>query len=85
MFDELKSYLGSAPLPNKLESGKELYLYLAVSLGAINSVFIRKERKTQKLVYYVSKVLHDVEMRYLKLEKMIYATRHDSQEAPSLF
>ena len=37
--------------------GEELYLYLAVSPHTISSAFVKKERKTQKPIYYTSKAL----------------------------
>lgn len=36
-------------------------------------VLIRQEGTFSKLVYYVSHVLHDVETKYEKLEKVVFA------------
>ena len=46
---------------------------LTVSPMEINAVLIQKERWILKPIYYTSKVLHDVEIRYSKLKKLIFA------------
>lgn len=38
----------------------------------INSVLIREEGKSQKPIYYISKVLHNAKTRYARLEKFIF-------------
>ncbi|XP_077246025.1 uncharacterized protein LOC143885862 [Tasmannia lanceolata] len=73
VFEELKKYLSSPPLLAKPESGEELLLYLSVSPMALAAVLIREEHNKQKPVYYVSKVLHDAETRYQRVEKLAYA------------
>ncbi|XP_077228544.1 uncharacterized protein LOC143861508 [Tasmannia lanceolata] len=40
---------------------------------ALAALLIREEHNQQKPVYYVSKVLHDVETRYRRVEKLAYA------------
>ena len=51
-----------------------MYLYLAISAEAVTSVLVKEdEGKIQRSLYYISKVLHGAEVRYLNLEKMIYA------------
>ncbi|XP_077249113.1 uncharacterized protein LOC143888546 [Tasmannia lanceolata] len=72
-FKELKQYLSSPPLLTKPEPGEELFLYLSVSPTALAAVLIHKEHRQQKPIYYVSKVLHDVEIRYQRVEKLAYA------------
>uniref|UniRef100_A0A2N9G172 Integrase catalytic domain-containing protein n=1 Tax=Fagus sylvatica TaxID=28930 RepID=A0A2N9G172_FAGSY len=47
-FEELKVYLSSPPLFSPSQTGKELYLYLAVSSSAVSSALIRKEERVQK-------------------------------------
>ena len=72
-FNELKCYLGS-PLPLfKPTIGEDLYSYLSISPIAISSVLLREDAVSQKLIYYTSKLLQDVELRYLKAERIIYA------------
>ncbi|GKV15561.1 hypothetical protein SLEP1_g26343 [Rubroshorea leprosula] len=68
-FDELKSYLSSPPLLTKAVDGKILYLYLEISDEAISSILMREEAKQQKPIYYISSVLHGLELRYPIAEK----------------
>ncbi|XP_077217828.1 uncharacterized protein LOC143852326 [Tasmannia lanceolata] len=70
-FEELKQYLSSPPLLSKPEPGEELILYLSVGPLAVAAVLIREEYHHQKPIYYVSKVLHDAETRYQRVEKLI--------------
>ncbi|XP_077249397.1 uncharacterized protein LOC143888897 [Tasmannia lanceolata] len=72
-FEELKQYLSSLPLLTKPEPGEELLLYLSVSPLPLAAVLVREEHSQQKPVYYVSKVLHDAEVRYQRVEKLAYA------------
>lgn len=72
-FEELMKYLRYAPLLSKTEPSKELFLYLAMSPIALSSVLVQEEGKSQKSVYYISKVFHNVETRYTRLEKFIFA------------
>ncbi|XP_077229973.1 uncharacterized protein LOC143862954 [Tasmannia lanceolata] len=62
-FEELKQYLSSPPLLTKPELGEKLLLYLSVSPTTLAAVLVREEHRQQKPVYYVSKVLHDAEIR----------------------
>lgn len=71
-FEELKKYLGSMPLLSKPELGEEFYLYLAMFPVAISTMLVREEGKSQRRVYYIIKVLHDIEFRYTRLEKFIF-------------
>ncbi|GMH08559.1 hypothetical protein Nepgr_010399 [Nepenthes gracilis] len=63
-FKELKTYLTNPPLLNSPCTGKDLYLYLATSGTALNSVLVREHEGAQRPVYYVSQVLTDVEACY---------------------
>ena len=44
-----------------------------MSNKAMGIMSIVKRNGEQKLVYYTSKVLHSVEVRYQKIEKLAYA------------
>ena len=48
-----------------------LFAYVVVAPHAVSLVLIRVDSGKQQLVYYVSKSLHKVEIRYLPLEKAI--------------
>ncbi|KAA3473386.1 rve domain-containing protein/RVT_3 domain-containing protein [Gossypium australe] len=73
VFKELKLYLTSPPLLKSPYVGETLYLYLATSEETIVTVLVKLEGVHQFLVYYVSKVLQNNELRYSKIEKCIYA------------
>ena len=50
-----------------------LFAYIIVASHAISLVLVRVENGVQWPVYYVSKLLHEAEVRYLPLEKAILA------------
>ena len=52
---------------------------------AVSLVLIRDDNSRQKPVYYVSKSLHEAEVRYLPLEKAILAVVHATQKLPHYF
>ena len=62
-----------------------LYAYIAVAPHVVSLVLIREDRGLQRLVYYVSKLLHKVEIRYSPLEKAILAMVHASRKLPHYF
>ena len=53
-FQELKHYLSNPPLLSSSKEGKNLYLYLAVSITVVSTALIQEEDKMRLLVYYVS-------------------------------
>ncbi|GKV02599.1 hypothetical protein SLEP1_g15017 [Rubroshorea leprosula] len=65
--------MSSPPLLTKAKDGEILYLYLGISDEAISSVLVREEAKQQKPIYYISSVLHGVELRYPIAEKAALA------------
>ena len=62
-----------------------LFSYLAVASHAISLVLIRVDDGVQRPVYYVSKSLNEVEVRYLPLEKVILAVVHATRKLPHYF
>ena len=72
-FQDLKTYLTTAPLLSPSVLGEELYLYLAVTPHAVSSPLVREEGKKQKPVYYTSRVLRGAEGRYLQIEKLAFS------------
>ncbi|KAK3002070.1 hypothetical protein RJ639_021413 [Escallonia herrerae] len=72
-FEELKGYLSSPHLLSKPLPGEDLFLYLSVTEVVVSDVLVREEDRVQKLIYYVSKVLQDVETRYPKIDKITLA------------
>ena len=72
-FQQLKEYLSRSPGMSKLEVTEVLFAYIVVASHAVSLVLIRVDSGVQRPVYYVSKSLHEVEVRYLPLEKAILA------------
>ena len=72
-FQQLKDHLDKPPLLSKPIAGERLFLYLAVSENAASLVLVWEESEVQHLVYFVSKKLLDVELRYPSIEKLAYA------------
>ena len=57
-----------------------LYAYIAVAPHAVSLVLIQENNGIQRLVYYISKSLHEAEIKYSPLEKAILAVVHASQK-----
>ena len=58
------------------EANEVLYAYIVMALYAVSLVLIRHDNGLQKPIYFVSKSLHEAEVRYLPLEKAILAVVH---------
>ena len=61
---------------SKPEVDEVLFAYIAVASHAVSWVLIWIDSGIQKPVYYVSKSLHEAEVRYLPLERAILAVVH---------
>ncbi|KAK3041765.1 hypothetical protein RJ639_000281 [Escallonia herrerae] len=75
-FEELKAYLSSPPLLSKRLPRDDLFIYLSVTEVTVNDVLVREEDGVQKPIYYVKKILQDVETRYPKVNKIAIALSH---------
>ena len=84
-FQQLKEYLSWPPIMSSLAVDEVLYAYIAVAPHAVSLVLIRDDNGLQKQVYYVSKSLHEAEVRYLPLEKAILAVVHAMRKLPHYF
>ena len=62
-----------------------LIAYIAVAFYAISFVLIRVDSGIQRPVYYISKSLNEVEVRYSPLEKAILAMVHAIRKLPHYF
>ncbi|CAA0842106.1 Unknown protein, partial [Striga hermonthica] len=69
----IKETLASPPTLHKPKPEEMLFLYLGVSDSAISAILIREEGMLQSPIYYVSKALHDAELRYPPMEKLAFA------------
>ena len=72
-FEDLKAYLSSLPLLSPSKAGKELFLYLAISLTTVSAALVREEDRVHKSIYYTSKALRSAEERYPPIEKLAFA------------
>ena len=79
-FQRLKEYLSWPPIMSSLEMDEVLFAYIAVAPHAISLVLVRVNSGIQRPVYHVSKSLHEVEIRYLPLEKAILAVVHATRK-----
>ena len=70
----------SSPEPNEV-----LFAYIVVAPYAVSLVLIRVDGGVQRLVYYVSKSLHETEVRYLPLEKAILVIVFGTRKLPHYF
>ena len=84
-FQQLKEYLSRPPIMSNPEEDEVLFAYIAMASHAVSLVLIWVDSGVQKSVYYVSKSLHEVEVRYLPLEKAILAVVHGTRKLPHYF
>ena len=70
---------------SKLKVDEVLFAYITVASHAISLVLVRVDSGVQRLVYYVSKSLHEVEVRYLPLKKAILVVVHATLKLPNYF
>ena len=70
----------SSPEPNEV-----LFAYIAMAPYAVSLVLIPIDCGVQRPVYYVSKSLHEIEVRYLPLEKAILAVVLGTRKLPHYF
>ena len=84
-FQQLKEYLSQPPIMSNPEMDEVLFAYIAIAPHALSLVLIRVDSGIQRPVYYVSKSLHEAEVRYLPLEKAILVVVHATWKFPYYF
>ena len=84
-FQQLKDYLTRPPIMSSPEPDEVLFAYIVVAPYVVSLVLIRVDNGIQRPVYYVSKSLHEAEMRYLPLEKAILAVMLGTCKLPHYF
>ena len=84
-FQQLMEYLFRPPIMSILEVDEVLFAYIIVAPHAVSLVLVRVDNGVQKPIYYVSKSLHEAEVRYLPLEKAILVVVHDTCKLPHYF
>ena len=67
------------------EADEVLFAYIVVASHAVSLVLIRVDSGRQQPVYYVSKSLHETEIRYLPLEKAILVVVHGTRKLHHYF
>ena len=70
----------SSPEPDEI-----LFAYIAVAPYTVSLVLIRVDNGIQRPVYYMSKSLHETEVRYLPLEKAILVVVLGMRKLPHYF
>ena len=70
---------------SSLKPDEVLFAYIVVALYVVSLVLIKVDDGVQRPVYYVSKSLHEAEVRYLPLEKAILAVVFGTRKLPHYF
>ena len=68
---------------SKPEVDEVLFSNIAMASHMVSLVLVRVNSGVQKSFYYVSKLLHEFEVRYLPLEKAILVVVHASTSSPT--
>ncbi|XP_057740563.1 uncharacterized protein LOC130957736 [Arachis stenosperma] len=85
-FQHFKRILAEPPILAKPQTGETLYLYLSITGETIAAALVREnEKKEQKPIYFISKVLQDTEARYSRLEKLAFALLSASRRLRQYF
>nr|KYP70107.1 Retrovirus-related Pol polyprotein from transposon 17.6 [Cajanus cajan] len=84
-FQQFKGKLGTPPVLSKPILRSDLIIYLAVSNDAISAVMIQEMDDHQQPIYFVSRVLQDVERRYQLLEKVALALSYTARRLRQYF
>ena len=84
-FKQLKEYLSRLPIMSRPEMDEVLFTYIVVAPHTVSLVLIRVDGGIQRPVYYVSRLQHEAEIRYLPLEKAILAVLHATRKLPHYF
>ena len=84
-FQQLKEYLSRPPIMSSPKVDEVLFAYIAVASHVISLVLVQVDDGVQRAINYVSKSLHEVEVRYLPLEKTILAMVHTTHKLPHYF
>ena len=84
-FQQLKDYLALSPIMSSPEPDEVFFAYIAVVPYAVSLVLIRVDCDVQQPIYYMSKSLHEADLRYLPLEKAILVVVFDTRKLPHYF
>jgi hypothetical protein len=68
-FDEIKKYLGEAPMLASLDYSKEFLIFFFASDNTIETILLqRNEEKKEQPIAFFSKSLRDSELKYNIME-----------------
>ena len=70
-FQQLKEYPSQPHVVSKPEVDEVLFAYIVVASHVVRFVLILIDNGVQRSVYYVRKLLNEVEVHYLPLERAI--------------
>ena len=84
-FQKLKEYLSWPPIMSKLDEDEVLFAYIVVASHVVSLVLVQDDNRVQKLIYYVSKSLHEVDVCYLPLERAILVVVYVMRKLPHYF
>ena len=84
-FQQLKDYLAPSPIMSSPEPDEVFFAYIAVVPYAVSLVLIRVDCDVQQPIYYMSKSLHEADVRYLPLEKAILVVVFGTRKLPHYF
>ena len=62
-----------------------IFAYIVVASHAVSLVLVRVDSGVQRPIYYVSKSLHEAEIRYLPLKNAIFSVVHATRKLPHYF
>ena len=79
-FQQLKEYFSRPSVMSRPEVDEVLFAYIVVASHAVSLLLIRVNNGAQRPVYYVSKSLHEVEVRYLPPKKAILVIVHATRK-----
>jgi len=84
-FQQLKEYLSWPSIMSNPEVDEALFAYIVVTPHTVSLVLIQVDSGVQRPVYYESKSLHEVDVRYLPLEKAILVVVQATRKLPYYF
>ena len=84
-FQQLKEHLSWPHIMYNPKEDEVCFTYIAVASHVVSLVLVRDENGVQRLVYYVSKSLQEIEVCYLPLERAIFTIVHAMRKLPHYF
>ena len=84
-FQQLKDYLAPSPIMSSPEPDEVFFAYIAVVPYAVSLVLIRVDCDVQQPIYYMSKSLHEADVRYLPSKKAILVVVFGTRKLPHYF